>query len=1020
MQSQIYEYLSANKALEQLIVNDDTEALNAGFIASIKNIKPFILPDIRAFFNDDLRAFREELFDFLSTLNDYYNYKQKKLLITPFKTALLPFPNASILGKIELTFAQEIDHQKLKNQLYHWGYSFSDLVEVRGEVSFRGDIIDIFPINSEMPYRLSCFDNEIDSIKTYDPSTQKTQGDELEEMAIIPAFFGLTEEQFNALNQKIQDRDFDDDDHAIDVLDNTIDSLGLWFLDELSFFSSKAYESAFIDAQLQALVQETFEIEEIPHCIDKAILSNLPIIPQAKAFQDLPPIKDYRTLIAFHKEKNIKLIASQDALLRQYDLEDMTANFKLIYSDEIVNISSKDELIISLNKPKPKRKKRPVSNIIVDELKVNDFVVHHTHGIGIFRGIESTKVLGVYKDFVALSYQNEDKLLIPVDNLEVIDRYFIDSGSAPVLDRLGKGSFVKLKDKVKNKLLQIADKIVSLAAQRELIKGIPIPIDIPIIDTFQKQSGFDYTKDQKQSVQEIFDELNGAKIMDRLLIGDVGFGKTEVAMNAILATILQGHQVIFVVPTTLLSNQHYHSIKERFEGFNISMAKVDRFVKAKEKREIFEAFQKGQMQLLIGTHALFSIERPKHLALVIIDEEHKFGVKQKEQLKSLAQNVHLLSMSATPIPRSLNLALSHIKTISYLNTPPKSRKPIRTYVKVYDEVLIKEIILRELRRKGQVFYIYNHIATIEQKKEQLLEILPHLKILIIHSKINTVEMEKGIIDFEGGDYDLLLSTCIVESGIHLPNVNSIIVDNSDRFGLADLHQLRGRVGRSDKEAFCYYLVEDKESVTMEAKKRLSALETHASLGSGALIARQDLEIRGAGNILGEVQSGHIEGVGYSLYVKMLEESIQELSHNSLPKNETLSDKKEIEIKLSVDKFISSDLIPEDRLRLDLYRRLSRCSSVKMVYAIQEEIHDRFGDVDEHTLLFLDIVIIKILSLEKGIKKITNYEKNITIFFDDGNETKEQIQASSYNNRPIVDAILKFLKALQQPKALAKN
>jgi transcription-repair coupling factor (superfamily II helicase) len=488
--------------------------------------------------------------------------------------------------------------------------------------------------------------------------------------------------------------------------------------------------------------------------------------------------------------------------------------------------------------------------------------------------------------------------------------------------------------------------------------------------------------------------------MDRLLVGDVGFGKTEIALNAIFACAINKYQILFTVPTTLLCNQHYQGIRDRLKEFNIKVAQVNRFVSTKEKKEIYKDFENGDISVVIGTHSIFNI-KPKNLALVIIDEEHKFGVKQKENLKNITKDVHILSMSATPIPRSLNLALSHIKTISYLNHPPIDRLPIRTYVREYSDSLLKESISRELRRSGQVFYLHNNIKTIEQKANYIKKLVPSLKIIVLHSKVSSTIMEQGILDFSSAKYDILVCTSIIESGIHIPNANTIIVDNSDKFGIADLHQLRGRVGRASREGFCYFLVDDKEEITDDAKKRLSALEIHSSLGSGSLLARQDLEIRGAGNILGEVQSGHINGIGYSLYVKMLEEELQKLS------NIQVKELKQIDIKLSVDKYISRSLISEDRIRLDIYRRLSQCKSIEEVYDIQSEIEDRFGEIDKPSEVFLDIIKIKILALNQDIKLISNYEKNIFIQYSDNREVR--ITAQEHEDKEIIEEIIKFLK-----------
>jgi transcription-repair coupling factor (superfamily II helicase) len=377
----------------------------------------------------------------------------------------------------------------------------------------------------------------------------------------------------------------------------------------------------------------------------------------------------------------------------------------------------------------------------------------------------------------------------------------------------------------------------------------------------------------------------------------------------------------------------------------------------------------------------------KNLALVVIDEEHKFGVKQKEKLKALSENIHILSMSATPIPRSLNMALSRLKSFSELRTPPQGKKEVRTYVKEYNEKLIKEVILRELRRGGQIFYIFNSITNIESKKEELLKILPNLKILVLHSKVSAQVSEKELLKFYLGEYDMLLSTSIVESGLHMPNVNTIIVDGADRFGMADLHQLRGRVGRGKREGYCYFLVENKEKLTDEAKKRLVALESNSYLGSGQVLAMHDLEIRGGGNIIGAQQSGHIKNIGYSLYLKMLEDAINMLTTGKM------EEKPKIEIKLSINAYISKDLVAEDRLRLELYRRQSLCETTGEVYEIEAEIADRFGKLDTISRQFIDVMIMKVLAKEQRITKVANAGEKVFIEFADG---RDRVMLKSYS------------------------
>jgi len=593
-------------------------------------------------------------------------------------------------------------------------------------------------------------------------------------------------------------------------------------------------------------------------------------------------------------------------------------------------------------------------------------------------------------------------LLIPVSNLEVIDRYVAEGGSLPILDRMGKASFKKLKAKVKEKLFAIASQIINLSAQRHLKKGIKLKQNMEEHAIFMSEAGFVHTEDQERAINDMLDDMSSGKMMDRLLSADVGFGKTEVAMNGMFVSVKNGYQAMMIAPTTLLSSQHLKSFKERFYNHGIKIAKLDRFSTTKEKNATLEGLAEGTIDVVVGTHALLKAKF-KNLALVIIDEEHKFGVKQKEALKEIAIDVHLLSMSATPIPRSLNLALSDVKSFSEILTPPTERQGVRTFVKSYDDKVIKEAIMREMRRGGQVFYVFNSIAGIEAKKKVLLEILPKLRIAVLHSKISAKETEDEMMLFEDGEYDVLLSTSIVESGIHMPHANTMIVDGADNFGIADLHQLRGRVGRGGREGYCYFMVTDKERLTDNAKRRLLALESHSNLGSGAVLAFHDLEIRGGGNIIGEAQSGHIKQIGYSLYLRMLEDAIKELSGQDKEVAQN------IDMKLSVDAYLNEELIEEDRLRLELYRRLSLCESTGEVYEIEAEIADRFGKLDTITRQFIDVIVMKVLAREKGISKVSSYGENVFIEFRDENKERIVLKSNSKDDDDIIATAMGYLK-----------
>jgi transcription-repair coupling factor (superfamily II helicase) len=989
IQTVLYNHFANNlkEPLDIVICEDAKQSYELEAVAKYFHKEVVLFPDFRAAYGDDLRSYKEELHQLLHALRCYYNAEKKPLVIAPLKSLLFPLPKPQLLQTTSLEFGENLELTKFKEKMLHWGYTFVDMVQVEGEISHRGDIIDIFVPSHPNPYRISLFDNEIEQIKAFELETQRTIDQELESIKIDPAFYALDATHYEILNTRVQESQFD-------ALSKDIASLGLWHLEEMAenFLDNKVAKYI---TNLDNLLKDAYGINN-PQIPREAF--HLEILPEDEKIKEIV-VTNVETLLRVHKEKKITIIAANKAVLKQAGIYD-THSITFVEAGYILNILTPTELIISLNKPDKKRRRRKTS-ILLDDLKSGDYVVHEDYGVGIFEKIEQTEILGGVKDFLVIKYVGDDKILLPVENLDYIDRYIASGGSVPVLDRLGKGSFGKLKAKVKKRLLEIAGQIVNTAAARALIKAPVITLDTKTLQEFQALSGFEYTQDQTQAVDEILAQMGSGQIMDRLLSGDVGFGKTEIALNTIYAAYKSGYQSAFIVPTTLLSAQHWRSVDERFKNLGVRYAKLDRFVSTKEKNSIIKGLASGEIDCVIGTHTLFGLTFKK-LGVVIIDEEHKFGVKQKEKIKELYNNVHLLSMSATPIPRSLNQALSSIKTMSQLLTPPSQRQGVRTFVKEYDEKLIKEVILRELRRGGQVFYVHNSIDHMPIKLTEIQALLPELRVLMLHSKISAVQTEKELLKFEAGEYDMMIATSIIESGIHMPRVNTIIVDGADRFGIADLHQLRGRVGRGAYEGFAYFIVENKNNLTDEAKKRLLALESNSFLGSGSVLAHHDLEIRGGGNLVGDAQSGHIKNIGYSLYLRMLEDAIQELSNT---KEDT---RVKVDIKLTISAYISDEIVAEDRLRLDIYRRLSQCESAVEIYEIEEEVIDRFGELDTPTKQFFELMVIKLLALEKKIKTIMNYGQNITITYFDN--TKESIKSQSKDDDDIIKAVLSYLRS----------
>ncbi|GAA9711111.1 transcription-repair coupling factor [Helicobacter pylori] len=991
IQSSLYRALNKGFDYQILACKDFKESELAKEVISYfkPNIKAILFPEFRAKKNDDLRSFFEEFLQLLGSLREFYQAlenKQETIIIAPISALLHPLPKKELLESFKITLLEKYNLKDLKDKLFYYGYEILDLVEVEGEASFRGDIVDIYIPNSKA-YRLSFFDTECESIKELDPTTQMSLKEDLLEIEIPPTLFSLDESSYKDLKTKVEQS-------PLNSFSKDLTSFGLWFLDEKAQDLLSVYKSIISPRALEE-IQELASLNEL----DCERFKFLKVLENAQDYEDLEiHAHALEGFIALHSNRKITLLAPNKTILDNAISVLEKSNIECVIAPFVLNFKTPDGIFISLNSFE-RKKKRQKSKLALNELNPGEWVVHDDYGVGVFSQLVQHSVLGSKRDFLEIAYLGEDKLLLPVENLHLIARYVAQSDSVPAKDRLGKGSFLKLKAKVKTKLLEIASKIIELAAERNLILGKKMDVHLAELEVFKSHAGFEYTSDQEKAIAEISKDLSSKRVMDRLLSGDVGFGKTEVAMHAIFCAFLNGFQSALVVPTTLLAHQHFETLRARFENFGVKVARLDRY--ASEKNKLLKAVELGLVDVLVGTHAILGAKF-KNLGLVVVDEEHKFGVKQKEALKELSKSVHFLSMSATPIPRTLNMALSQIKGISSLKTPPTDRKPSRTFLKEKNDELLKEIIYRELRRNGQIFYIHNHIASISKVKTKLEELIPKLKIAILHSQINANESEEIMLEFAKGNYQVLLCTSIVESGIHLPNANTIIIDNAQNFGLADLHQLRGRVGRGKKEGFCYFLIEDQKSLNEQALKRLLALEKNSYLGSGESIAYHDLEIRGGGNLLGQDQSGHIKNIGYVLYTRMLEDAIYELSGGKKRLE------KSVEIQLGVSAFLNPELIASDSLRLDLYRRLSLCENTDEVGQIHEEIEDRFGKIDDLSAQFLQIITLKILANQLDIIKLSNFNQNITLTYSD--EKKESLKAPSKDDNDILETLLKHLCA----------
>lgn len=623
-------------------------------------------------------------------------------------------------------------------------------------------------------------------------------------------------------------------------------------------------------------------------------------------------------------------------------------------------------------KQRPKRRlSKPETHLKLteNELRVGDYVVHVNHGIGQYLGVENLEVAGVYKDYLLVRFAGKDKLYVPTDQIDLLQRYVGLDDQEPKLSKLGGGEWARVKKRVKESVQQMAEGLIKLYAEREAMPGYAYPKDTPWQKEFEDAFPYEETADQLRAIAEVKADMEKPKPMDRLLCGDVGYGKTEVAIRAAFKAVGESKQVAVLVPTTILAQQHHRTFVERFENYPINIGVLSRFQSAAEQKKVIDGLKNGTVDIVIGTHRLLSKDIVyQDLGLVIVDEEQRFGVAQKERLKEICKNVDVLTLSATPIPRTLHMSLVGVRDMSLIETPPEDRFPIRTYVMEWDDQIIAQAINRELGREGQVYFVYNRVQGIEQMYRRIQDLVPHARIAIAHGQMNEARLEQIMLDFYNGEYDILLCTTIIETGMDISNVNTLIIYDADHLGLAQLYQLRGRVGRANRVAHAYFTYRKDKILTEVAEKRLQAIKEFTELGSGIKIAMRDLEIRGAGNILGPEQHGFISSVGFELYCKLLEEAIKKL------KGEEVQQLPEPVLDLGVSAFIGDDYVPDPKQKVELYKKIIALQTLEEVDDLEEEITDRFADPPEEVQNLLQIARIKIICRQLGVASI-NVERD---------------------------------------------
>ena len=667
---------------------------------------------------------------------------------------------------------------------------------------------------------------------------------------------------------------------------------------------------------------------------------------------------------------NSVVIVSTGVVSTGFECYDL--NLLVISSEELFNKDTK----------KRRRAHTDFSNgekVVFADLKIGDYVVHKTHGIGQFIGVNTIKADNITKDYIKIKYRDDDILYVPTNQLDNIRKYIGGGESLPKLNRLGSKEWSNTKKKVKSNLQEVARNLIELYAKRQKIKGFAFEKDTPWQTQFENSFPYVETDDQLRCIEEVKKDMEKDKPMDRLLCGDVGYGKTEVAIRAAFKACMSQKQVAYLVPTTILANQQYESFKERMEDFAIRVELLNRFRTKKEQQEVIKKLKLGEVDVVIGTHRLLSKDVEfKDLGLLIIDEEHRFGVKDKEKIKELKANIDVLTMTATPIPRTLHMSIVGVRDMSVIYEPPQNRRPVQTYVLEYDEEVVKEAITRELERDGQVFYLYNNVEGIIKKSEDIKKLVPEAKVGYAHGKMTGRELEEIMMDFINKKINVLVCTTILESGIDIPNANTIIVENADRLGLAQLYQIRGRVGRSNIQSYAYITYKPDKLLSEVADKRLKAIKEFTEFGSGFKIAMRDLEIRGAGSLLGEIQHGHMDQVGYDTYCKLLDEVIKEMQGVEVPQEV------DVQIDINVSSYIPDDYIENSSQKIEIYQNIALCRNEEDIQNVIDEIIDRYGQMPEEVNNLLEIARIKELAKKAFVTKISERRDSIVFNFDANN------------------------------------